>query len=259
MNPEKLRSGLRAAGMATLTMSMLGGVELHQRLSRSADKQPLFQAWMKLWAARLLDLFGARITLCTDLPPAAAGGRLVVANHRSPMDILLMLRYFGGVVLSRSDLADWPVIGLAARRAETIFVDRENTVSGVLAVRALRDRLERGRTVIVFPEGTTVAGDSVLPFQEGAFAACRGLPAEIVPVGIAYTPGTEFIEDSFVAHVKRVAQRPITRIALAVGAPRPVQGTRRQLTETLHADVQQLVHRARAALPQNGRGSGASP
>ena len=259
MNREKLRSGLRAAGMATLTMSMLGAVELHQRLSSDADKQPVFQAWMKLWAARLLDLFGARVTLCTPLPPRAAGGRLVVANHRSPMDILLLLRYFGGVVLSRADLADWPVIGLAARRAETIFVDRADTVSGVLAVRALRDRLERGRTVIVFPEGTTVAGDTVLPFQEGAFAACRGLPAEIVPVGIAYPPGSEFVEDSFVAHVTRVAQRPVTRIALAIGAARPVQGTRRQLAATLHGDVQELVRCARAALPQNGRGTGASP
>jgi 1-acyl-sn-glycerol-3-phosphate acyltransferase len=234
--------------MATLTLSMLGGVELHQRLAGAQAEQPVFQAWMKLWAAGVLDLFGARITLQGELPPPAANGRLVVANHRSPMDILLMLRYFGGVVLSRADLAGWPVIGLAARRAETIFVDRADTVSGVLAVRALRDRLERRRTVIVFPEGTTVAGDTVLPFQQGAFAACRGLPAEIVPVGIAYPPGSEFIEDSFVEHVTRVARRRVTRISCAIGQPRPVQGTRKQLAESLQVEVQQLVHRARSAL-----------
>jgi 1-acyl-sn-glycerol-3-phosphate acyltransferase len=249
VNAEKLRSGLRAAGMATLTIGMLGGVELHQRLSRERDKQPVFQSWMKLWAARLLDLFGTEITLAGRLPPPAAGARLIVANHRSPLDILLMLRYFGGVVLSRADLAEWPVIGLAARRAETIFVDRADKVSGVLAVRALRDRLERGRTVIVFPEGTTVAGDSVLPFQEGAFAAVRGLEAEIVPVGIAYPPGSEFTEDSFLEHVTRVAQRPLTRIACVVGMPRPARGTRKQLAAELHDEVQQLVHQARRALP----------
>jgi lyso-ornithine lipid O-acyltransferase len=245
---EKTRSARRALGMASLTASMLGGVTLHQRLCGAERERPVFQAWMQQWAGFIVDLFGVELTLLGSLPPTAAGARLVVANHRSPIDILLMLQFFGGVVLSRADLAQWPLIGLAARRAETIFVDRADKMSGVMAVRALRDRLERGRTVIVFPEGTTAPGDSVLPFQEGAFAAARGLPVEVVPVGIAYPPGSEFTEDSFFAHVTRIAQRPVTRVACAFGKARPVQGTRRELATALHREVQALVHEARRAL-----------
>jgi len=82
--------------------------------------------------------------------PSAAGPRLVVANHRPPLDIPLLLRQFGGVVLSRADLATWPVLVPAALSAETILVDHADTTTGVVAARTFREQLSRGRTVIVF-------------------------------------------------------------------------------------------------------------
>jgi 1-acyl-sn-glycerol-3-phosphate acyltransferase len=250
---EKARGGGRALAMGTFTLGMLGGVTLHQRLTPSEEQRaPVFQRWMKRWAQGLLEIFGFDVTLATPLPPSAAGARLVVSNHRSPIDILLMLRHFGGVVLSRGDLARWPVLGLAAQRAETIFVDRSDALSGFLAIRQIRERLEQKRTVIVFPEGTTFVGDEVHEFQGGAFAAARGLPVEVVPVGIAYEPGAEFWQETFVTHMTRVAARKRTRVAFAVGAPRPLGGNRKELCESLRAEVQALVHTARAALSKPG-------
>jgi 1-acyl-sn-glycerol-3-phosphate acyltransferase len=238
--------------MGVFTLGMLGAEALHQRVLRPEQPQQVFQNWMQGWAEGLLRIFGVAWSLHGNLPPPARGARLVVANHRSPIDILLLLRQFGGVVLSRADLAQWPVLGLAARRAETIFVDRSDTVSGVLAVRALRARLENARTVIVFPEGTTLAGDDVRPFQEGAFAAARGLAVEIVPVGIAYQAGSEYLDETFMQHVSRVARRPITNVVCAVGAARPMLGTRKQLAEALRNEVQQLVYEARNELAKRG-------
>ncbi len=235
--------------MATFTLTMLSGVTLHQRVTKDAERRRLlFQRWMKLWAQGLLDLFGFQVLVATPLPPSAAGPRLVVSNHRSPIDILLMLRYFGGVVLSRGDLARWPVLGVAAQRAETIFVDRADAFSGFLAVRALRERLSQGRTVIVFPEGATFAGDEVHEFQGGAFSAARGLSVEVVPVGVAYEPGVEFVNETFVAHMTRVASRPSTRVACAFGQPRMLSGSRKELAAALQGEVQALVEKARAAL-----------
>ncbi len=234
--------------MGTFTLGMLAGVTLHQSLSPTQTQQPVFQGWMKVWADGLLRVFGVDSALASPLPPESSGARLVVSNHRSPIDILLLLRHFGGVVLSRGDVAKWPVLGLAARRAETIFVDRQDTMSGVQAVRSIRQRLSRGRTVIVFPEGTTHRGDVVQPFQEGAFVAARGLPVEIVPVGIAYQAGAEFVDETFIEHMTRVAGRPVTRVACAVGEPRPMQGSRKALAASLSAEVQTLVHEARQRL-----------
>jgi 1-acyl-sn-glycerol-3-phosphate acyltransferase len=240
--------------MSGFTLGMLGGVRAHQRMVAEPERYELYQRWMKRWCQGLLDIFGVSPLILhpeVTQPSAAGMARLIVANHRSPLDIPLLLRQFGGVVLSRGDLANWPVLGPAARSAETIFVDRKDTMSGVAAARAIRNRLEHGRTVIVFPEGTTHAGDEVHNFFEGAFAAARGLSVEIVPVGIAYQAGSEFVEPSFGQHLARVAGRPRTHVACALGSPRPVQGTRRELSANLRAEIQGLVQSARQAL--NGK------
>jgi 1-acyl-sn-glycerol-3-phosphate acyltransferase len=234
--------------MAALTLSMLAGVNVHERLSAPEARRPIFQRWMQTWAHSLLWLFGVEASWSGALTQTPKGARLIVSNHRSPLDILLLLQRFGGVVLSRADLADWPVLGPAARKAQTIFVDRDNTLSGVLAVRALRDRLAQEHTVIVFPEGTTLAGDEVRPFQQGAFAAARGLPVEIVPVGIAYPPGSEFLDETFAQHMTRMARRPRTEVACVIGEPRSMPTARKVVAEQLRADVQDLVHQARQQL-----------
>ena len=242
------RSGARALGMGTVTLSMLAGVSVHEWMSPPEARRPVFQRWMQTWAHSLLWLFGVDHSWHGEPVGPTQQARLVVSNHRSPLDILLLLQRFGGVMLSRGDLATWPILGPAARRAQTIFVDRQDTVSGVLAVRALRDRLEKQNTVSVFPEGTTLAGDEVRPFQQGAFAAARGLPVEIVPVGIAYPPGSEFLDESFGQHMARMARRPRTEVACVVGRPRPMPNARKGIAEQLRADVQELVHEARRQL-----------
>jgi lyso-ornithine lipid O-acyltransferase len=235
--------------MSGLTLGMLTGVRAHQRLVAEQDRYDTYQRWMKQWANGLLRIFGVHAEVL-DPPPQAAGARLVVANHRSPLDILLVLRQFGGVVLSRDDLANWPVLGPAARSAETIFVDRKDIRSGVVAARTIRDRLSHSRTVTVFPEGTTHAGDEVRPFFEGPFAAARGLEVELVPVGIAYQAGSEFVEPTFGEHLARIAGRAETRVVCAIGQPRSMQGSRREVAASLRTEIQALVHRARNRLRQ---------
>lgn len=243
--------------MAALTLGMLASATLRQRVAPSEHEHAVFQRFMQRWAKHLLDVFGFEVTLVSPPPAAASGARLVVSNHRSPIDIVLLLRYFGGVVLSRADLARWPLLGLAARRAQTIFVDRQDTRSGIRAIRAIRERLQQGRTVIAFPEGTTHAGDDVRAFQGGAFAAARGLPVEVVAVGIAYERGAEFVGESFMAHMTRVARRKRTRVACAIGQPRPLSGHRKEQCAALQDEVQTLVRAARAAL--DGKTAQAEP
>jgi 1-acyl-sn-glycerol-3-phosphate acyltransferase len=167
-----------------------------------------------------------------------------------------MLEHCGGSVLARADLAAWPVLGRAAREGGTIFVDRADAWSGARAIREIRDRLAGGLTVTVFPEGTTHRGDEVREFQGGAFSALRGLEVEILPVGIAYEPGAEFVGESFGAYMTRMTGRTSVPVALCFGAPRPASGNRQTLARDLRTEVQTLVDRARVALPADaGRAS----
>jgi 1-acyl-sn-glycerol-3-phosphate acyltransferase len=216
-----------------------------------AARGPVFQSYMKRWARSLVRATGGHVSLADgSVVPEHVGPRLVVANHRSPFDIGILLSIFGGHALSRGDLARWPVLGIAAQRAGTIFVDRDKAESGASAIRAIRKRLVAGASILVFPEGSTFAGDQVRPFKPGAFTALRGLDAQVVPVGLAYDPGAEWVDESFVAHVLRVASRPRTHCVVAIGSPMPPGRNARETAATAHAAVQELVEQARAAWRQ---------
>lgn len=178
--------------------------------------------------------------------------RLIVSNHRTALDIGVLMSELGGSFLSRADLADWPVAGRMAKRADTIFVDRESRGSGAMAIRTIRRRLREGGSVIVFPEGTTYAGDEVRPFRGGAFVATRGLETEILPVGIAYPLGVEYVGQGFVEHVRSVAARPSTPVQLVVGLPFRCEGTTSEVAEKTHEIVQALVLEARRLLEMPG-------
>lgn len=243
-----LRSGTRAVAMAVFTLGIGQTALLRLRGVKEPTRTELLQRWVQTWAGGLLNVFGVEQHWASERPQRPDRARLVVANHRSPLDILLMLRAFGGSVLGRHDLAGWPVLGWAARSGGTIFVDREDPHSGVKAIREIRRRLRAGQTVIVFPEGTTHAGDQVRGFLGGAFAAVRGLDAELLPVGIAYDPGAEFVDETFTEHIARVAQRRTTRVGLCAGDAQAAVSDRDAMAARMQQEIQLLVQRARKAL-----------
>jgi 1-acyl-sn-glycerol-3-phosphate acyltransferase len=213
------------------------------------DRHAFFQRYMKRWAHSLVHSTGGRVALTPEsVVPVHSGPRLVVSNHRSPFDIGVLLGIFGGHALSRADLATWPVIGMAARRAGTIFVDRADAHSGAGAIREIRRRLALGHSILVFPEGGTFEGDEVRPFRSGAFAALGGRDVEIVPVGLAYDEGSEWVRENFVEHVLRVAQKPVTHCCVHIGSPRLVSRRTPDLATNLRQEVQNAVDLARKHL-----------
>lgn len=248
------RSTLRGATLVGWTAGMLAAVEAHKALDRKLragdprSQDAIFERYMRTWTRVGLEVAGVEVDASEGPLPAPPPGRarLVVANHRSAVDIPILLTWFGGSVLSHAGVEAMPLLGTAAQKAQTIFVDRDSKQSGARAIRAIREHLQRGRTINVFPEGTTFAGDEVRPFNAGAFAAGRNLDLEVIPVGLAYPPGYEFTEPTFLEHAAAVARRPGTRVAMVIGNPRPIRGRTAKVAAELRAEVQNLVHRARA-------------
>lgn len=248
------RQAYRASGFAGLTAAMLPVFLSHHGKVPEAERETVRDLWVRRWASALLALFDIRcICLGTVPPPTRKGerGRLIVANHRSAIDIGVLLATFGGTMVSRADLADWPVVGRAARAVGTVFVDRKNAESGAATIRAIQRRLEEGATIILFPEGTTFDGDEVRPFFGGAFIAATRAGAEVLPVGLAYPRGSgaAFLNETFPQHLSRMAKSDGTRMVLAVGAPIVVRKGAKasHLTKRAHEDVSLLVAEARKA------------
>jgi 1-acyl-sn-glycerol-3-phosphate acyltransferase len=252
---RELRRAGRIAGFAVATSAMLPAFLAHERLSPEVDRDRVRRRWVGAWCSLLLGMFGVRARL-RGSPPPPGRGHLVVANHRSTADILVLLRAFGGHMVSRADLASWPLVGLAARSVGTVFVDRSRAMSGANAVRAMRDRLAAGATVIVFPEGTTFPDDDVRPFHAGAFVAAVRSGADIVPVGLAYARGSgaAFINESFPQHLARMAAARPSEVGVCVGEPLAVPDDARaaSLRDHAHTEVQRLVHEARRLVDRGG-------
>jgi 1-acyl-sn-glycerol-3-phosphate acyltransferase len=230
---------------------MLTAFVAHEALSPAPERDAVRERWVRAWCGAHLALFGVHVVIDGAAPqPKAGRGRMVVANHRSTADILILLRTFGGHMVSRADLARWPLVGVAARAVGTLFVERGNVTSGASALRAIRATLERGATVIVFPEGTTFAEDLVQPFQVGCFVAAARAAAEILPAGLAYQTGSgaAFVQESFPAHLARMAASQPSRAALCVGSPLDLDPDARaaHIRDAAHDAVQTLVTRARA-------------
>jgi 1-acyl-sn-glycerol-3-phosphate acyltransferase len=241
------RAPARASGLALATVARLGAATVHQRLVPKDKRDAVFDRHMRAWCNHLLKMFAFELLVDPGPLPPSSGPRLVVANHRSPADIVVLLTLFGGQFLGQANIARWPILGAAATKAGTVWVDRGRGTSGASAIRAIRRRLEQGATMLVFPEGTTFGGDQVHPFRTGALGALRGLQVEVVPVGLAYDAGVEWVDGTFMHHLQQVASRKSTRVAVRLGAPFRSTGAEdsKALAERLRGTVQELVVQAR--------------
>lgn len=247
------RRTIRLATLTGLTSSLMPLYLASKRLARArGEESSTHNAWVRSWARTMLRTFGVRVSREGELPPSTGSGRLVVANHRSAIDIVLMQSLFGGHLVSRGDLSGWPLIGPAARAVGTIFLDRTNARSGAATLRIVEQWLREGRTVILFPEGTTFVGDEVRTFHAASFVAAARAKAEIVPVGVAYETGGEasFVGETFGAHLLRVSAAPRIRLAVTIGEPipPPTRAAAHAFARDTQHVVQGLVDRSRARI-----------
>ena len=248
---SKVRAVLRTGAFVGFSAGILAAYEARRAMTSESGQDALANRYRARLTDGLLRVFGAELLL--GGPRRHLGGALVVANHPSALDIAVMLSLFQGVLVSRHDVADWPLLGRLAKHGDTIFVDREDRRSGAAALREIRRRAKEGRTVVAFPEGGTFPGDSVHEFHPGAFAAVRSLGVPIIPVGLAYSPAIAYGKESFGEHIAKIAARPSTRIAIQLGEPLPSNLDARTVAGVARAEVEALVLDARRALNDDRR------
>ena len=222
-------------------------------------------SWVPRWAKFNLNVFGVKLEAHgkylddgLPFPSRDAGdagetgdiGRIFIANHRSGMDIPILFAVAETHVISKHEVAAWPILGRSARRIGTLFVDRTSRRSGAKVLREVDKVLKQGEGIAMFPEGTAHVGDEVHEFQQGAFNAARRADAEIIPFGIAYSDDTAYFDGQpFLKHMKRIACLKTLRVAVEVGEPLKFdEDSSVELKEHARQRVQELVDRARARL-----------
>lgn len=228
------RTGSRAAKVGAFALETWSRL-LVDGPSMAPDERARELAWI---AENMCALHGVRMSVRGTAPRAPA---LLVANHTSYFDPLIVASLSPCTVVAKSEVGGWPCVGDICRRLGVLYVERENPQSGARILREILRSLERGVSVLVFPEGTTTRGQTVLPFKRGSFgaAALSGVP--IVPVALRYECSElAWVGDAtFLPHYMRTMAKPYTRVDVSF------------LPELAHADVHaagDLAARARAAI-----------
>lgn len=114
------------------------------------------------------------------------GGALIVANHIGSPDIFVIGSCFETFFVSKSDIGSWPLAGYLSNLGATIFVDRSKRQQVGKTVAEIRERLENGFDVTVFPEGGATDGADVAPFKSAHFESAVLAKRPVLPVMIRY-------------------------------------------------------------------------
>jgi len=90
---------------------------------------------------------------------------LLICNHLSYLDILVLSSLTPAVFVSKHDVKYWPVFGQFAILAGTVFVDRTRRFQVGQINDEIAAALKEGALVVLFPEGTSSNGQTLLPFK----------------------------------------------------------------------------------------------
>lgn len=199
----------------------------------------------RFYCRAFLRSLGIRIILSGG-PIRNLRGMLIVANHVSWVDVFAIGAVMPGSFVARADLVDWPGVGLAARMANVIPIERSSLRQLPSVVDAVVQRLRNGHTVVAFPEGTTYCGVDNGRFHPALFQAAIEAERPVQPLRLTYrhrdgSPSTvtAFLgDDSLWASIKRIVSARRTTVHVQV---RPLQ-LPRSLRRQLAARCQESVH-----------------
>lgn len=163
-----LRGTLRGLLLPLITISatlMLGICILLRQLWPKLG-WGLFRATIRTWGRCVLVVMNVHVEVRGSAPSPPF---FLVSNHLSYLDIPLLHALVSGHFLSKAEISSWPVAGLMARVAGTLFVDRERLRDLTRVLPELEQLLHSGGGIVIFPEATSSAGSQVLPFKPALF------------------------------------------------------------------------------------------
>jgi 1-acyl-sn-glycerol-3-phosphate acyltransferase len=143
--------------------------------------------WVHHWCRRIVRILGIPCDVAGPLPIATGRGLAVVSNHLSYLDILIYSAATPFIMVAKSEVRQWPLLGWITAQAGTVYVQRADVKGGQTQTHAQVDAAmahayRSGLPVLFFPEGTTTDGSHVLPFRRGLY---HSILADGIPVKTA--------------------------------------------------------------------------
>lgn len=161
-----MRSIIASAKITTFLLLCLTTIPLMALSTILFSRGLLFYVVPKFFYGAVCFIFGVKVRVTGT---AETGQHTIfVGNHLSYIDIAAIGQTLPATFISKAEIANWPILGLLARIAKTIFIGRTRNAA-TKALTDIKRALDKGHSLIMFPEGTSTNGKNVLPFKSTIF------------------------------------------------------------------------------------------
>ena len=210
-------------------------------------------AWLHRSTRRLLRILRVNPHVSGTVP----GHGILVSNHLSYVDILVLGSLTPAVFVAKQDIRSWPVFGWLASMAGTVFIDRDRRSHVGAVNRQIENALSNGVLVVIFPEGTSSDGRGLLPFRSSLLepAVDPNHPLSVSNIGYVLSDGQVaheicfWGEMHFLPHLLHLLTKPKAEAYIHF---RQIEGRstdRKRLAQQLHSEVLNLKFQTPASRP----------
>lgn len=200
--------------------------------------------WLRYHSKRVLRIFDTKIQSFGTVPKSG----LLVSNHLSYVDILVISSITPAMFVAKREVRSWPLFGMFARMAGTVFVDRERRTRVGQTTDEIQAALDSGALVVLFPEGTSSNGETVLPFRssllEPATRQTHGLFASLIQYQLDDGNVGEEIcywgDMTLVPHLFNLLSKRTIRASVRFKQLHESSTDRKELSRQLHSEILRL-------------------
>jgi 1-acyl-sn-glycerol-3-phosphate acyltransferase len=181
--------------------ALLAPIVVVARLIGKKEGPRSIYAWAtRTWARSVLKAAGVRARIHNPERLSSEKGAVYISNHVSWFDVFVLAaelpRYS---FIAKSELRKIPLFGYGAEAAGIVFLDRDNRKAAFESYKLAAREVERGRSIVVYPEGTRGLDYHLRPFKKGPFVLAIASQCPIIPT-IVHGSREVMAKGSFVIH-----------------------------------------------------------
>lgn len=214
---------------------------------RNKNARRVRAVWLQRHCRRALNIFKLKPQVAGAVPSRG----LLISNHLSYLDILVLSSITPAVFVSKREVKFWPVFGQFAQMGGTVFVDRARRTHVGEVNDEIQAALDDGALVVLFPEGTSSNGDGVLPFKTALLEPAARPHAATQPLAVdclqyALDDGDAGKEvcywgnHTFFPHLLNLMGKRALRAAVRFAAVPPTGADRKELARRLREEILKL-------------------
>lgn len=198
-------------------------------------------AWLQKTCRKLLKPLRLEIKTVGQVP--ASG--LMVSNHLSYIDIIVLCAITPCVFVAKNEVKYWPVFGWFAILAGTLFVRRDKRVKVTQSTNEIDAALSDGALLVLFPEGTSSGGETVLPFKSSLLEPATRQTHRLTACHVGYELADGDVSEevcywkdmTLVPHLVNLVSKGTIGATVSYAAVPNASSDRKELARQLHAEV----------------------